>query len=91
MAQWQSIHLPMQEIMIWALIWEDPTWPKAFNPLPHNYWASAPSQGAKTTEHAAHAAATEDHEPRACALQQEKPPQWEAQDSQWETSPCLLH
>ena len=30
------------------------------------------------------------HQPRAGALQQEKPPQWEAHAPQLESSPCLL-
>ena len=35
-------------------------------------------------------ATTDAHKPRAHASQQEKPPQWEAQAPQLESSPCLL-
>ena len=35
--------------------------------------------------------ATEANAPRAHALQQEKPPQWEAQATQLENNPCSLH
>ena len=40
-------------------------WACALEPVRHNYWSPC-------------AATTEAHVPRACALQQEKPPQWEA-------------
>ena len=39
MAQWERIHLPMQETRIWSLAWEDPT-----KPVSHSYWACAPQQ-----------------------------------------------
>ena len=35
-----------------------------------------------------HAATTEAHTPRACALQQEKPPQWEARAPQQRVAPA---
>ena len=38
-----------------------------------------------------HAATTEAHEPRAHALQQEKPPQWEARAPQWRVAPARLN
>ena len=35
------------------------------------------------------ATTTEARAPRACALQQEKPPQWEARAPQWRVAPAL--
>ena len=48
-----------------SLVWEDPTCCGANEPVCHNYWSPR-------------AATTEALVPRAHALQQEKPPQWEA-------------
>ena len=36
-AQWLSIHLPMQGIQVRALVWEDPTCRGATKPMRHNY------------------------------------------------------
>ena len=63
-AQWLRIHLPIQGTQVRALIQEGPTCRRATKPVHHNYWSPR-----ITT--------TEAHAPRACALQQEKPPQWE--------------
>ena len=76
-AQWLRIRLPMQGTRVWALVREDPTCRGATKPVRHNYWAC-------TLEPASHnywspcATTTEARAPRACALQQEKPQQWEA-------------
>ena len=40
-AQWQRIHLPMQETRVQSLIQEDPTCQGAAKPMCHNYWACA--------------------------------------------------
>ena len=40
-AQWQRIHLPMQETWVRSLVWEDPTCSGATKPVYHNYWARA--------------------------------------------------
>ena len=64
-AQWLKIHLPTQETQVRALVQEDPTCRGATKPVHHNYWAHVP-QLLKPTR------------PRARALQQEKPLQWEA-------------
>ena len=81
-AQWLRIHLPMQRTWVWGLVREDPTcrgaaklvhhnyWACTLEPVSHNYWARVP-QLPKPVR------------PRACALQQEKPPQWEARALQW--------
>ena len=38
-AQWLSIHLPMQGARVRSLVWEDPTCREATKPVRHNYWA----------------------------------------------------
>ena len=72
--------LPMQGTRVWALDQEDPTcrgatkpvcqnyWACALEALSHNYWARVPQLLSPHTT-------TEAHVPRACAPQQEKPPQ----------------
>ena len=57
-----------------ALVQEDPTCRGATKPVRHNYWAREP----QLLSHNFSATTTEASTPRACALQQEKPPQWEA-------------
>ena len=69
MAQWLRIRLPMQGTHVWALVQEDPTCRRAAKPVHLNYWACA-------LEPASHNYWA--HAPRAHALQQEKPLQWEA-------------
>ena len=64
-AQWLRIHLPMQGTRVRALVQEDPTCHRATKPVCHNYWSP-------------HTTTTEACMPRAGALQQEKPLQWEA-------------
>ena len=59
----------MQGTRVRALVREDPTCRGATKPVRHNYRACA----LEPTSHNYWA-----HVPRACALQQEKPPQWEA-------------
>ena len=73
----------MQGIWVQALVREDPTCRGATKPVCQNYWACEPqllSPRATTTEVRA---------PRARALKQEKPPQWEARSGN-ESSPRLL-
>ena len=87
-AQWLRVLLPMQGTQVWALVWEDPTCHRATKLVHHNYWACA-------LEPASHdywspcATPTEAHMPRARALQQEKPPQWEAHCTTTKSSPHL--
>ena len=69
MVQWLGIRLPMQGIWVQAPVWEDPTCCGATKPVLYNYWACA----LEPMSHNYWARV-----PRACALQQEKPPQWEA-------------
>ena len=76
MAKWLRICLPMQETRVRALVWEDPTYRGAAKPVCHNYWSLR-------------ATTTEAHMPIACALQQEKPPRWEAHAPQWRVAPGL--
>ena len=70
------IRLPMQGTQVRSLVWEDPTCRGATKPASHNYWACVPQLLSP------HATTTEAHTPRAHALQQEKPPQWEARTPQ---------
>ena len=37
--------LPMQEIQVQSLVWEDPTCPRATKPKRHKYWACALESG----------------------------------------------
>ena len=85
-AQCLRIRLPMQGTRVRALVREDPTCHGATKPVRHNYWACAlghepqlPSPWDTTTEA---------HAPRARALQQEKPPQWEAREPQRRVAPA---
>ena len=68
----------MQGTRVWALVQEDPTCRRATKPVHHNYWAWALEPAHKPQLPSPHAATTEACVPRAHALQQEKPPQWEA-------------
>ena len=54
-----------------SLVWEDPTLCKATQPM-HNYWTHMPQLPKRAYS-------------RACAPQQEKPPQWEAHTLQLES------
>ena len=79
----------MQGSLVWSLIQEDPichgaTKPRhhsyqacTFEPLSHNYWAPV----LRLLKPASH---------RTCALQQEKPLQWETHTPKPESSPHLL-
>ena len=84
----------MQETQVRALAWEDPTFQGATKPVRHNYWACALEPASHNYwAHvpqllSPHAATTEAHAPRACAPQQEKPPQWEARAPQWRLAPA---
>ena len=88
-AQCLRIHLPMQGTRVRSLVLEDPTCRGATKPVGHNYWAGAPqllnpvcSRARVPLLLSSHAATTEAYTPRARALQQEKPPQWEARTQQ---------
>ena len=84
-AQWLSIHLPVQETWIQSLIWEDPTCLGATKPMCHNYWACALEPGSPNyVPKLLKPFCLRAHEP-----QQEKPLQWEACTPQLESSLCL--
>ena len=81
----------MQGTRVQSLVREDPThhratkpvhrsyWACALEPTSHNYWSPrATATEAHEPQLSLRATATESHVPRAHALQQEKPPQWEA-------------
>ena len=76
-AQWWRIRLPMQEMQVQSLVREDPTCCRATEPLSHKHRARALQ-------------ALKPECPRACALQQEKPQQWEARAPRPESRPLSL-
>ena len=92
--QWLGVCLPMQGKRVPALVREDPTcrraagpmrhnyWVCALEPASHNYWACVPQLLSP------HDTTTEARTPRACALQQERPLQWEARTPQWGVDPA---
>ena len=88
--QWLKIRLPMQGAWVWALVWEDPMCCGASKPVSHNYWASVPQvlEPVCRNSWSLCTATTEAHMPRACAPQQEKPPQWEACALQQRVAPA---
>ena len=66
---------------VWSLIREDPTCHRATKPMSHNYWACALE--ARSHDYWTHLPQRlKPSSPRARVLQQEKPPQWEAQAPQ---------
>ena len=93
-AQWLRIRLPMQGTRVRALVWEDPTCRGATRPVHHNYWACALEP--ISHNYSAHepqllspcATTTEARAPRARALPQEKPPQWDAHTLQRRVAPA---
>ena len=87
MAQWLGICLPTQGTQVRALVWEDATCRGAAKPVLHNYWACA-LEPMSHNYWSLRATATEACVPRACALQQEKPPQWEAHAPQQRVAPA---
>ena len=84
----------MQGTRVRALVREDPTcrgatrpvchsyWACALEPVSHNYWAHVPQLLSPR------ATTTEARSPRACAPQQEKPPQGEARALQRRVAPA---
>ena len=85
--QWLRICLPMQGTWVWALVREDPTCGGATKPVRHNYWACALEP--VSHNYWAHVPQLLSLLSRARALQQEKPPQWEARAPQWRAAPAL--
>ena len=87
-AQWLRISLPVQGTRLRALVREDPTCRGATKPVHHTYWASTASTACKPHLLSPCATTTEACAPRARALQQEKPPQWEARAPQQGVAPA---
>ena len=78
--------MPMQETRVWPLVWEDPTCHRATKPVHHNYWACTLEP--EDRDYWAHVPQLLNCVcSRACAPQQEKPPQRQALASQLESSP----
>ena len=84
-SQWLRICLAMQGTLVRSLV-QDPTCHGATKPVHHNHWACA-------LEPLSHNYWThrlqllKPEHPRACAPQQEKPPQWEARAPQRRVDP----
>ena len=80
----------MQGTQVCVLVREDPTCCGATKPVCHNYWACTLEPASHNYwAHEAqllspHATTIEARKPRVRALQQEKPPQWEARAPQLE-------
>ena len=74
--QWLRICLPMQGTWVWALVREDPTQPWS-GKIPH-----------ASEQLSLYATTTEARVPRARALQQEKPLQWEVCTPQRRVAPA---
>ena len=72
-AQWIRLCLPMQGTRVQCLVQEDSTSHRATKPVHHNQWA-------RTLQPASPHYWT--RVPGACALQQDKPPQWEGRAPQ---------
>ena len=64
--QWLRVHLSMQRTWVQPLVQEDTICRRATKPMHHSYWV--------------HTLEFKSCSPRFCALQQEKPPRWEASD-----------
>ena len=75
-AQWQRIRLPMPETWVRSLGWEDPRY-QAPQLLSLCFGAQEPQL-------------LKPMPPKACAPQQEEPPQWAASTPQPERRPCSL-
>ena len=75
----------MQKTQIRSMVQEDPTCCRAAKPMCHNYWACTLAPG-NCNYWAQKPQLLKPACPRACALQQEKPPHWEAHISQLEKS-----
>ena len=84
-AQYVRLRLPMQGTWVRSLVREDSTCCRAAKPVCHNCWVCALELGATATRPEC-CNFTESHVSRVCALQKEKPPQWEAFAPQLETS-----
>ena len=86
--QWLRIRLPMQETRVQTLVREDPACRGATKPVHHNYWTSL-LEPASHNYWARVPQLLKPACPGAHALQQEKPPQWEACAPQWRVAPAL--
>ena len=73
--QWLRILLPMQRTQVRSLFQEDSTGHRTTKPVHHNYWAN--TQELLKPGHST-----------ACALQQQKLPQWKARALKLESSLC---
>ena len=84
LAQWQRVHMPVQEIWVQPLIQEDSTCCETTKLVCNNYWACGLEPGSHI--HWAHVLQVwKPQRPRAHALEHEKPPQWEARARQMES------
>ena len=75
--QWLRICLAVQRTLVPSLVRKEPTCLGAAKPVRHNYWASS-LESSSHNYWAQELQSRKPTRPRACALQQEKPPAWEA-------------
>ena len=73
--QWIGFHLLIHGIQVWSLVQENSPCCGATESVHHSYWAHSPASLCCNSWSCV---------PRACALQQEKLPQWEAHALQLE-------
>ena len=83
--QWLRNHLPMQGTWVLSLVWEDPT--RCRGVTQSSKLLSPHSRARELQLLSLLVAMTEAHAPRACALQQERPPQGEAHALQERRTP----
>ena len=84
--QWLRIHLQMQGTWVLSLVWEDPT--RCRGVTKSSKLLSPRSRARELQLLSLLVAMTEAHAPRACALQQERPPQGEAHALQERHTPA---
>ena len=85
--QWLRIRLLKQWALVRALVREDPTCHRATKPVCHSYWACA-LQPVSNNYWAREPQLLKPMRLEPCALQQEKPPQWEARARQRRVAPA---
>ena len=78
----------MQGRRVWSLVWEDSTCRGATKPVSVTQLLSLRSRAREPQLLSPRAAATEVRVPKARALQQEKPPQWEARALERRVAPA---
>ena len=89
--QWLGIHLAMQGTWVRSRVWEDPICCEATKPMHHSYWAHALEPVSRNYWAQVLQQLRKPARLRACAPQQEKPPQWEATHCSQRVAPALCN